>query len=283
MKDFCHELEIEVTIRRLNLQELLVKKRALSLQEVAREARYSALFQIAEEKAATKIAIGHTADDQAETVLMWMIRGSGTGGLGGMKPVRPPYVIRPLLGITREEILNYLSARELTYRVDSSNLKTLYYRNKIRHELIPILKGYNPNLVKTLSRQADIVREDHGYLEQLAVNAFEEIKQHDASGLLVLDRSSLLALSLAIKRRVIRLALQSLVCMKNGPRFDAVETVLGQIVEGQSGSEVVLHGVRISREYDHVQFTLKNRKALFLIVGPRQARFFLSLRKQFGH
>ena len=258
VKDFCHRLGVEVAIKSLNLHELLGKKRGHSLQELAREARYGALFQMAEERAMTRIAIGHTADDQAETVLMWMIRGSGTGGLGGIKPVRHPYIIRPLLSITREEILDYLSVRELTYRVDTSNLKPLYFRNRIRQELIPILKSYNPKLVNTLARQADIVREDHGYLDQLAVDAFEDIKQHGASNLLILDRNSLLTLPLALRRRVIRYALQSFACMRNGPGFDAVETVLDQIVEGQSGSEVVLHGVRISREYDHVQFILEN-------------------------
>ena len=98
-----------------------MRKPTSSLQQQAREARYEALFQMAEERAATKIAIGHTADDQAETVLMWMIRGSGTGGLGGIPAVRHPYVIRPLLETSREEILTYLSLRQLNFRIDSSN------------------------------------------------------------------------------------------------------------------------------------------------------------------
>lgn len=254
VQDLCHRLGVDVAIKNLDLQKTLIRQQGLSLQAYAREARYQALCHVADDVAATKIATGHTADDQAETVLMWMIRGSGTGGLGGIHPVRRPHVIRPLLGTSREEILDYLASRELAYRVDSSNLTSLYLRNKIRHELIPILKEFNPNLINVLSRQADIVREDHRYLDQLAANAFEACKRQASSDLLILNRTALLTWPLAIRRRVLRFAIHALACMSQMPRFDAVETILSEIIDGQSGSGVVLHGMRISREYDNIRF-----------------------------
>ena len=254
VKDLCEQLEVAVAVKHLNLPQAQMGNPASSLQQHAREARYETLFHMAEEQAATKIAIGHTADDQAETVLMWMIRGSGTGGLGGIPAVRPPYVIRPLLETSREEILTYLSLRKLNFRIDSSNGKPMYFRNKIRHELIPILKRYNPSLINVLSRQADIVREDHTYLEQLATNALIESKRNASFGLLNLQRGYLTTLPLAIRRRVIRLALQSLVDVRTWPSFDAVERVLEQVIDGQSGSAVVLYGIRIRRDYDNIYF-----------------------------
>jgi tRNA(Ile)-lysidine synthase len=109
-------------------------------------------------------------------------------------------------------------------------------------------------LIKVLSRQADIVREDHLYLEQLAAKAFDDLKRKDSTDLLALHRASLLALPLAIQRRVIRLALQTIARMTYGPRFASVEMILDQIADGQSGSSVVSHGVRVTREYDHILF-----------------------------
>ena len=263
VKDLCEQLEVAVAVKHLNLRQASMGKPASSLQQQAREARYEALFQMAEERAATKIAMGHTADDQAETVLMWMIRGSGTGGLGGIPAVRHPYIIRPLIETSREEILTYLSLRKFNFRMDSSNVKPMYFRNKIRHELIPILKRYNPRLINVLSRQADIVREDHTYLEQLATNALGECKRNASFGLLNLQRAYLTTLPLAIRRRVIRLALQSFVGVRNWPSFDAVERVLEQVIDGQSGSEVVLYGIRIRRDYDYIHFEAEKSGSSF--------------------
>lgn len=254
VRDFCHRLGIDVSITKLDLSQSLAREQGFSLQQVARKVRYEALFRLAGEGGATKIAVGHTADDQAETVLMWMIRGSGTGGLCGMPPIRDPLVIRPLLGISREEILAYLASRELHYRIDTSNFKPLYFRNRLRHELIPVLKRYNPNLIKVLARQAEIVREDHAYLEELAAKALHNIKRSHSSDLLILHRESLLAFPLAIRRRVIRLALHTVARMTYGPRFGTVETILDRVVNGQSGSWIVSYGVRITREYEDLLF-----------------------------
>ena len=88
VKDLCDQIQLSVSIMNLNLKDSVAKKRGVSLQHYARQVRYDALFQLAERHGIRRIAVGHTADDQAETVLMWMIRGSGTGGLGGMSPVR---------------------------------------------------------------------------------------------------------------------------------------------------------------------------------------------------
>ncbi len=254
VKDFCYRMGVDLTIENLELQRSMARERGESLQQFASKVRYEALFRIANTQGSRKIALGHTADDQAETVLMWMIRGSGTGGLAGMSPVRNSSVIRPLLKFSRGEILEYLRHRELGYRIDSSNLSPLYFRNRLRHELIPVLKRYNPNLIHVLSRQADIVREDHLYLEQVAAKAFEDLQRTDSVAPLALHRASLLVLPLAIQRRVIRLALQTVARMTYGPRFGSVEMILDRIFEGQSGSSVVSHGVRVTREYDKILF-----------------------------
>ena len=133
---------------------------------------------------ATKIALGHTQDDQAETVMMWMLRGAGTTGLAGMAHHRPPLFIRPFLGVSRRRILEYLEQRGISYRMDSSNANPRYLRNRIRQQLIPVLKQFNPNILGVLSRQSDILREETQYLEQVAESALDSVKlERNAPGM----------------------------------------------------------------------------------------------------
>ncbi|OGW14579.1 MAG: tRNA lysidine(34) synthetase TilS, partial [Nitrospirae bacterium GWA2_42_11] len=127
-----------------------IKKTKLSKQAGAREVRYRFFNRLADDIGADKIALGHTADDQAETFLMRLLKGSGLHGLTGISPVRDR-IIRPLIDISSDEIKGYLSERDIRYRIDSSNLSPVYLRNKIRLELIPYLaKEYNPNIMDTL-------------------------------------------------------------------------------------------------------------------------------------
>ena len=131
-----------------------------------------------------------------------------------------------------------------------------------------MLKRYNPSVIKVLTRQADIVREDHLYLEQLANKAFDDLKHNESGEHLKLQRASLLALPLAIQRRVIRMALQAIGRMTFGPRFGFVEMILDKIVAGQSGSSVVSHSVRVTREYDNIHFAMVRSEPSVVQMWP---------------
>ena len=128
-----------------------------SLQEAARIARYRFFHELREALGAQKVALGHTANDQAETLLMWLIRGTSGAGLAGIPPVRDGLFIRPLLAITRSEIEAYLAQQQVSFIPDSSAGEPHYVRNKIRHQLMTLLeKEYNPRMVQTLSRLAEL-------------------------------------------------------------------------------------------------------------------------------
>ena len=147
---------------------ILQKGRGKSLEEIGREERYRFLDETAETCGARKIATGHHRDDQAETVLINLLRGSGPEGLKGIVPVREGRIIRPLLHVGRGEILEFLNREGLTYMTDSSNLSPLFLRNRIRHELIPELTArYNPGIVKGLSHTAEIIRREDDYLQTM--------------------------------------------------------------------------------------------------------------------
>ncbi len=146
-----------------------------SLEEVCREARYRFLEETARRCGAVRIATGHHQDDQAETVLLNLIRGSGPEGLKGIAPVREPGIIRPLLGVSRGEILDFLGREGLPYMTDSSNASPAFLRNRIRSRLIPELSAaYNPKIVESLCRTAEILREEDGYLRAEAGRILEQ-------------------------------------------------------------------------------------------------------------
>jgi tRNA(Ile)-lysidine synthase len=144
----------------------------LSFEEYARNVRYQFLTDVAEHADCAIVATGHHADDQAETVLMRVLRGTSPGGLAGIPPVRmigSTRIIRPLIDCTHGEILAYLDARGIAHRIDDSNTDTRYLRNRIRHELIPSLTSeYNPRLSEALTRLAEVQRAENELLDEAA-------------------------------------------------------------------------------------------------------------------
>ena len=145
----------------------------ISLEEAARSVRYRFLFEQARLYEAQAVAVGHTADDQVETVLMHLLRGAGLSGLRGMAYRSLPNtwsqdipLVRPLLGTWREEVLAYCHANALQPHLDSSNLDIRFYRNRLRHDLIPYLKNYNPRVHEVLWRTARVLSDDYAVLEQ---------------------------------------------------------------------------------------------------------------------
>lgn len=184
-----------------------LKKESGSLEERAREARYSFLEHVKTKCGAQKIALGHTLDDQAETVLMRLLRGSGTKGLSGIPPVRAPGIIRPLIGTPRKEVEGYLGSRGLKWITDSSNRDRNFLRNRIRLELLPELLRYQPRLVERLGALARDIREEDRFLDGLAAQWVEAHGEFPAGGVLVLPREETLGLDPALRLRVLRRAL----------------------------------------------------------------------------
>ena len=255
----CDRLGVPLVVERVPLSGSAGRQRGRSLQEQAREARYAAMARVATAHRMDKLAVGHTADDQAETLVMWMLRGSGTAGLAGIPHARGPLVIRPLLDISRAEIAAYLEGQGLPFRVDSSNAKPLYLRNRVRHELLPALKRLNPGILGVLKRQAEILREEDVSLDQLASEHLARSAREDAPGEFVVERAGLLAVPLALRRRMVRTLLRRTSGLTQGPRFGAISAVLDRIVQGRSGAAITVAGVHVAREYGIIRFRSSGR------------------------
>ena len=172
VKRWGEKLNLDVTIKQLICPQIKAKG---SLEEFFREERISFFIQTAKRVKADKIALGHNLDDQAETVLMRLLRGTGLSGLAGMSLLRKlkgMIFIRPLLETSRYEIDKYLKRRKIKPRIDSTNREDLYFRNKLRHHLIPLLKSkYNRKIVEVLANLAQSVAYDYEYLDQVAARS----------------------------------------------------------------------------------------------------------------
>ncbi len=184
--------------------EALCKSERIGLEAAARTARYSFLGKVAARNGFDKIAIGHQADDNAEQVLMHLLRGSGPTGLAGIAPVREA-IIRPLIRLHRDSILTWAKHHGLTYCQDNTNQDQRFTRNRIRHLLIPILeKKFNPNIKATLNRTAALMRQEQQWLEVLDENLAKTVILTVRTGCLELDAEVLAAMPPAQARRVLR-------------------------------------------------------------------------------
>ena len=254
VEHLARQLGLPFFLKRINLKPLLRERKGESVQAVARERRYARLQAVAREWGGTKVAVGHTQDDQAETVLLSMLRGAGLAGLSGMPAQREPCVIRPFLQVNRSEILQYLDDKRCAFRVDSSNENPKYLRNRLRRELIPLLKTFNPGVVSVLSRQAAILREEHQYLDEAAKASLESVEVGRTKDRVVWSRSRFLTFPVPIQRRMILLMVGALRHKSIPLRFEIVETVLQHVIHGTSGSSGRFAGLEIVREYDRVTF-----------------------------
>ncbi|TVX95831.1 tRNA lysidine(34) synthetase TilS [Cohnella terricola] len=178
-------------------------------QAAAREKRYDFLKEVARNYGATYLLTAHHADDQAETVLMRVIRGTGIGGLAGIRFRRKEdelELIRPLLRITKCELLDYCKRNGVPYAVDSSNIDRHYFRNAVRLDLMPMLEPYNPRLKESLIRLADMASADDDYMEEQTLQAFREGVTPSEKGFR-LERRRFRGLHVALQRRLIKLIL----------------------------------------------------------------------------
>ena len=189
----------------------------LSLEEAGRMLRYGFLFASAREHAAQAVAVGHTADDQVETVLMHFLRGAGLAGLKGMEmrsllPMFDPEIplVRPLLGMWRTETEAYCREHSLEPHQDASNAELVYLRNRVRHSLIPELEKYNPRVKESIWRGAQALQADHAALQEVLAAEWTEVFADQGPGWIAFRRSGLLGVSTGIRRNLIRRAAELL-------------------------------------------------------------------------
>ena len=252
------ELGVPCTVQRVEVPRL-VKEWKLSVEAAGRKARYQFYESVCTEVNATKVALGHHQDDIAETVLMNLIRGSGTSGLKGIAPVRDIKFIRPLVGSTRQQIEAFLTSIGITPRQDTTNTDVNYLRNRVRHELIPQLaRDYNPNIKTGLSRTADVFGAESEYLDTVAQKAYETCRIQDPRKNVVLDRVKFRQYHIALQRRMLRQSVSEMLGDISDLYFAHCEAMLN-LVEADTPNAVLAlpNDLRFRRAYQQLIFERK--------------------------
>jgi tRNA(Ile)-lysidine synthase len=189
--------------------EALRRRTRMSVETAAREARFDFFRRTAERHGYTRVALGHHAGDNAETLLLNLLRGSGRRGLGGIRPLRDGLYVRPLLRAQRRDIEAFLAARNLAFLSDHTNLDASIRRNRIRHELIPLLeRDYRPGALAALSRAAELLAEEDAWIDELTAPLLTGLLRATAPGRLELEAAGFDRLPPAAQRRILRGALQ---------------------------------------------------------------------------
>jgi tRNA(Ile)-lysidine synthase len=249
--EFCAGLDIPLTRQRREVAEI-ARQRKAGLEEVAREVRRDFLLSTARTRACRLIALGHHADDQAETFLLRLLRGSGVTGLAGMRMATPPFV-RPLLPFCRADLVAYLQESRVAWREDASNRDTVFTRNRIRHELLPLLETFNPQISRRLAGLCEQLRQDNEFWDDRVARQLAACGRWQ-EGAYVLDRPQLLATAPALAGRMVRSALREARGDLRGLTASHVADVHKLAATGPPQGELHLPGVWVARRYDTLLF-----------------------------
>lgn len=256
-EEYCRQLAAHYAIPfesgRIDVREL-AESGQLNLEDAGRRARIIFLEEIRNKYAAATVVLAHHADDQAETVLMRLLRGSGMTGLSGMACRNDRGYVRPLLEITRSEIEQYLRGRGLGWREDTSNSDTAYLRNRIRHELLPLLEEYNPAIRSCLVRTASLLGDDEALLIELTEQTFIRLFRIE-EGKILCSVTQLRALSPALRRRVLRHAFKQMTGSLEWVGQRHIRAICNVIDSDRPNARLALpQKVTLAREYDSLLF-----------------------------
>ncbi|PWB46301.1 MAG: tRNA lysidine(34) synthetase TilS [Candidatus Methylomirabilota bacterium] len=258
VRNYCETHQIPATMTRAD-GRMLRDRRFDSLQAAARTLRYRFLEEVGDRQRAARIALGHHRDDQAETVLMNLLRGSGVRGLGGIPPVRGR-IVRPLIDCEREEIEQYARKERIPYVEDSSNRSLAYRRNRIRLGLLPELaKRYNPRIMYALANAATIFEAEDALLNEMVEKEFHALVISQSSQEVALSIPSMAGLPSALRWRVIRRSAEALGAGRSGLTFQQTLAV-DRLLEAPGGVVHAPGGLRVRRADEGLIFAIERAR-----------------------
>jgi tRNA(Ile)-lysidine synthase len=258
------------------------REHRLSLEEAAREVRYDFLNRMAARHRYGKIALGHHADDNAELILMCLLRGSGPLGLSGMQAIRDGKFVRPLLRMSRCDILQFLREQKIHYMIDESNHDLRFTRNRIRHHLLPELKQhYNPRVVESLNRLGKIFDAEEAWMDEMTETVFEKLLRLHTGEKLVLSLSHLKQQPVALQRRLLRKALERLKGDLRRITLEHVDTIIAQFACISDGKCLSLpQGLQIHFEQGYLCFTINTQAERSGVVSEPDVSFVYRIEKE---
>lgn len=235
------------------------KLHKMSSEDAGRKLRYGFFREVLSKIGGGKIAVAHNKNDQAETLIMRFLRGTGIDGLGGME-YKSGNIIRPLLDISRDEIENYIEKNRIKTRLDKTNLVPIYNRNKIRLEAIPYIeKNFNPNIIDTLWRTSNIMSEDSNFLNKYSLNKYKEYMKTKKKDSIILDRNEFIKEDDAIKKRIIRHCINDLTGSLKGITSKHILDIVELFDKGETGKSInLINNIVSETSYDDIVIRLGN-------------------------
>jgi tRNA(Ile)-lysidine synthase len=282
VSDLARRLDVPATIERRDVAAYRDQKGG-SLEEAARESRYSFLAEVASVIGASKVVVGHTRDDHIETIVMHLLRGAGTAGLCGLQPSSVlPYgensgqleVVRPLLELSRQETLGYCQRYNLAPRSDSSNVSPSFLRNRVRLELLPVLRNYNPGIDKALLRLADIAGDDVSFIAKKASLLWKKLASEE-DDIIYLDMSQMVASPRAMQRQIFRRAIKQLRGNLKDVEADHIEAMMGFLSKPAGKKLCLPDGLTLSTEYGRL--VLASAQASICPLPPLKGTFSIKI------
>jgi tRNA(Ile)-lysidine synthase len=258
VREFCKDIGIPLHSKKVDINEY-AKIKKLSSETAGREVRYSFFSELLEKLKADKIALAHNANDQAETMLMRIMRGTGIEGLLGIKPVREGIYIRPLLFLTRKEIERYCKENQLNPRIDSSNLQNIYNRNKIRLELIPyIQENFNNDIIQSLNRLSILITADNDFIEQESELRYDSYSKRENEKIILVKEA--FDEKEAIITRMLRMAIRDL--KGNLSNFEAkhIYDVIALQSQGTGKSIMLPRGITAENTYGDISLYYRGKE-----------------------
>jgi tRNA(Ile)-lysidine synthase len=257
VEQLCRKLAMPFHYEKVDLG-----RRRGSLEERARRARYRFYRRLLHEHGYTKLALGHQADDNAESVLLHLLRGSGIRGLSGIPPKRGPAIVRPLIETSRSQIEAYLKSHGIAHIEDASNTDMRFQRNRIRHQLMPLLqRDYNPNICAGLNRLAALCRDEQAWLQSILQPLVESVRIDSGADRLELSAHRLLDAPPAAQRRLVRMALRDWMGDLKRVGLDHIDAVIDLLRTHRAGSRLNLpRQIVAERTVDGVRFVTSARR-----------------------
>lgn len=226
VKDYCVRHGIKCYIKRIDVKKYANNKK-IGTEEAGRKVRYDFFEEVMKDANFNKIAIAHNKNDKVETIIMNLLRGSGTLGLKGIEPIREQKYIRPIIEIERKDIEKYCEEMDLNPRIDKTNFENIYTRNKVRNIIIPyIQKEFNPNIINTLNRLSEIATEEEEFLSMLTERKYKELLLSNNKNEIILDLKQFNKQETVIKKRLIIYTITRLVGSSIGIEKIHVEDIV---------------------------------------------------------
>ena len=255
VKKYCKDNNIKCYVKKIEVEKM-AETQKIGTEEAGRKARYEFFNEVLEKTNSNKIATAHTANDNAETVLMNIIRGSGTAGLKGIE-IKRDNLIRPLIESTREEIENYCAKNSLNPRIDKTNFENIYTRNKIRNMLIPYIKeNFNPNIIDSINRLSDLSKQENTYLDKVTQKAYNQLLIEEKNGEIILDLKAFNSQELVIKNRLVLYTINKVLGTRSGIEKKNIEDII-KLCSNNIGNKFLIPNKK-------VKILVKNKKIFFM-------------------